>query len=135
MEDASSCGVCAGHTPLWIFGPEGLMGCEELINTALSLRTTPSLSICAMRLLWFFSAVVALHCAVGASTGKERRSTPNEDSPTVLTPEFVEIVQEIVEAGDVPGLTLAFVSLTGPPELGAWGIKSENGTNMTTDVR
>ena len=88
-----------------------------------------------MRLLWFFSAVLALHSAVGATKGKERRSSLNGTSPTILTPEFVETVQEIVDAGEVPGLTLAFVSLTGPTELGTWGIKSENGADMTTDVR
>jgi hypothetical protein len=88
-----------------------------------------------MRLLLFLlSTIVALHGAVGATTGKERRSTPNGDSATVLTPKFVETVQGIVDAGEIPGLTLAFVSLTGPAELGAWGIRSENGTNMTTDV-
>ena len=88
-----------------------------------------------MRPLWFLSAVVALHSTVGSSTSKQRRSTPNGASPTVLTPEFVETVQEIVDAGEIPGLTLAFVSLTGPAELGAWGIKSEDGTNMATNVR
>ena len=86
-------------------------------------------------LLFLLSAVVALHSVVGASTGKQQRSAPNGASPTVLTPEFVETVQEIIDVGGIPGLTLAIVSLTGPPELGAWGIKSENGTNMTTDVR
>ena len=86
-------------------------------------------------LLFLFSAVVALHSAVGASTGKQRRSAPYGASTTVLTPEFVETVQEIIDVEGIPGLSLAFVSLTGPPELGTWGIKSENGTNMTTDVR
>jgi hypothetical protein len=31
-------------------------------------------------------------------------------------------------------LTLAIVHKTKPAEFGAWGIKSENGTKMTTDV-
>jgi len=30
---------------------------------------------------------------------------------------------------------LAFINKTGPVEVGAWGVKSENGTKMTTDVR
>ena len=62
-------------------------------------------------------------------------SSTNATSTTVLTPDFVEIVQEIVDTEGIPGLTLAVVYKTGPPELGAWGIKSEDGTNMTTDVR
>jgi hypothetical protein len=85
-----------------------------------------------MRLLFFLlSIVVALHSAVDAAAGKERRSTPTN----VFTPDFVESVQKIVDAEGIPGLTLAIVNKTGPAELGAWGIKSENGTKMTTDVR
>ena len=79
--------------------------------------------------------LLAPHSAFGATAGKERRSSLNGTSATILTPDFVETVQEIVDEGGVPGLTLAIVNKTGPPELGAWGIKSENGTNMTTDVR
>ena len=81
-----------------------------------------------MRLLCFLLfIVVALHSAADTAAGKERRSTPN-----VLTPDFVESVQKIVDADGIPGLTLAIVNKTGPAEL---GIKSENGTKMTTDVR
>jgi hypothetical protein len=84
-----------------------------------------------MRLLCLLlSIVVALHSAVDAAAGKERRSTPK-----VFTPDFVQSVQKIVDAEGIPGLTLAIVNKTGPAELGAWGIKSENGTKMTTDVR
>jgi hypothetical protein len=86
-----------------------------------------------MRLLWFLlSTVVALHGTVDAT---ERRSTVKGTSPTILTPDFVETVQEIVDAAGIQGLTLAVINKTGPAELGAWGIRSENGTNMTTDVR
>ena len=84
-----------------------------------------------MRLLFFLlSIVLVLHSAVDVAAGKERRSTPK-----VLTPDFVESVQKIVDAEGIPGLTLAIINKTGPAELGAWGIKSENGTKMTTDVR
>jgi hypothetical protein len=75
------------------------------------------------------SIVIALHSAVDAAS-IERRLTPN-----VLTPDIVESVQQIVDAEGIPGLTLAIVNKTGPAELGAWGIKFENGTKMTTDVR
>ncbi len=89
-----------------------------------------------MRLLCLLlSVVVVLHSAVEATAGKERRSTVNGTSVTIITPDFVKSVQEIVDSGGVPGLTLAIVSKTGPAEFGAWGIKSENGTKMTTDVR
>jgi hypothetical protein len=108
-----------------------------------------------MRLLWFLLSIASvLHSAVESSSfeaiqprterntrvvltaGNERRSNVSgTPSATILTPDFIETVQEIVDAGGVQGLTLAIVNKTGPAELGAWGIKSENGTNMTTDVR
>jgi hypothetical protein len=89
-----------------------------------------------MRLLCLlFSVVVALHSAVEATAGNERRSTVNGTSATILTPDFVESVQKIVDSEGIPGLTLAIVNKAVPAEFGAWGIKSENGTKMTTDVR
>ena len=82
-----------------------------------------------MKLLWFLLSIgVMLHSALDLSAGKERRSTLNGTSATILTPVFIETVQEIADAGGVPGLTLAIVNKTGPAELGAWGIKSGNGT-------
>jgi hypothetical protein len=84
-----------------------------------------------MRLLCLLlSTVFALYSAVDAAAGKGQRSTPN-----VLTPDFVESVQKVVDAEGIPGLTLAIINKTGSAELGVWGIKSENGTKMTTDVR
>ena len=108
--------------------------CERLITTAFELLDRINSS--SMRLLGFLpSIVVALHSVVEAAAGKERRSTINGTSATILTPDFVESVQEIVDSEGIPGLTLAIVNKAGQTELGAWGIKSENGTKMTTDVR
>jgi hypothetical protein len=88
-----------------------------------------------MRLGLLLSTVLALHSVVGATVDKGRRSVPNGTSTTILTPDLVEFVQEVVNANEIQGLTLAIVHKTGRAELGAWGIKSENGTKMTTDVR
>ncbi|KAI0303516.1 beta-lactamase/transpeptidase-like protein [Multifurca ochricompacta] len=52
----------------------------------------------------------------------------------ILTPELTKTVQEIVDAHQIPGLALAVVHKEGPPELGAWGNRSEDGTRMTTDT-
>ncbi len=88
-----------------------------------------------MRSPWFLlSVVIVLHSAVDGTAGKERRSNVNGTSATILTPDVVQAVQQIVDSEGVQGLTLAIVNKTGPAEFGAWGIKSENGTNMTTDV-
>ena len=85
-----------------------------------------------MRLLWLLLSSFALHSVTDATADNERRSSP---SGNFLTTEFVQTVQEIVNKGGVQGLTLAIVNKTGPAEVGAWGIRSENGTKMTTDVR
>ena len=87
-----------------------------------------------MRLGFLFSVVLALRSAADATVANGRRSTLN-GSTAILTPEFVEFVQGVVDADNIQGLTLAIVHKTGPAELGAWGIKYENGTKMTTDVR
>jgi hypothetical protein len=86
-----------------------------------------------MRLVSLLSIAFALHTAVAATVGNGRRSALT--SATILTPDFVEFVQAIVDADEIKGLTMAVVHKTGPAELGAWGINSENGTKMTTDVR
>jgi len=118
------------------FGLTYMLCREKLLSTAFDVRTTPSPLSGVMRLLCFIpSVVIALHSAVGATAGKGRRSTVNGTSATILTPDFVESVQEIVDSEGIPGLTVAIVNKTGPAEFGAWGIKSENGTKMTTDVR
>jgi len=43
-------------------------------------------------------------------------------------------VQNIVDANKIPGLTVAVVDKSGHVEHGAWGVNSENGTEMTTDT-
>jgi hypothetical protein len=88
-----------------------------------------------MRLVSLISIFLVLHNTAAGTVDKGRRSTPNGTSTAILTPDLVEFVQGVVNANEIQGLTLAIVHKTGPAELGAWGIKSENGTNMTTDVR
>jgi hypothetical protein len=86
-----------------------------------------------MRLGFLLSIVLALHNEVDATVDKGQ--SPLYGTPAnLLTPDFVEIVQEIVDADKIQGLTMAIVYKAGPAELGAWGIKSEDGTKMTTDV-
>jgi hypothetical protein len=88
-----------------------------------------------MRFGFLLSIFPALCSAVDATVPIQgRQSAPNGTSGSVLTPDVVQFVQNIVEADGIPGLTLAIVHKTKPAEFGAWGIKSENGTNMTTDV-
>jgi hypothetical protein len=87
-----------------------------------------------MRLALILSIVSALYNAVDATIVKGRQSAPNGTFDSILTPDLVQAVQKIVDADKIPGLTLAVVYKNRSAEFGAWGIKSENGTKMTTDV-
>jgi len=59
---------------------------------------------------------------------------PSQAQATVFTAEFMEVIQDVVHAYQIPGLSLAIVHKDGPPEVGTWGVKSEDGTSMTADV-
>jgi len=87
-----------------------------------------------MRLWSLLPIIVALHNAANATPASAQRFPRSGTSITILTPDFVDAVQQIVDAEKIPGLTLAVVYTGGSSELGAWGIKSELGTKMTTDV-
>jgi hypothetical protein len=81
--------------------------------------------------LWSF--LFAIHAATDAIASIMQRGTP--PGASVLTPDVIGIVQNIADANKIPGLTVAIVDKSGHVEHGAWGINSENGTKMTTDVR
>lgn len=51
----------------------------------------------------------------------------------VITPELEDLIVGILNEATVPGLTLGVVH-SGGVEFGSWGKKTEEGTNMTTDV-
>ena len=89
------------------------------------------------RFLRVLPILAAFHNAADATAIKGQRSSPSlaeRSTPTILTPDFVNTVQRVVDAAKIPGLTLAIVYKDQPAEFGAWGIKSEDGTKMTTDV-
>ncbi|KAH9048267.1 beta-lactamase/transpeptidase-like protein [Lactarius hengduanensis] len=54
----------------------------------------------------------------------------------VLTPDLTDIVQEIVDTHQIPGLALALaiVRKNGHSEFGTWGKKSEDGSRVTEDT-
>ncbi len=87
-----------------------------------------------MRLALLLSIVPALYNAVDVTVVKGRESALNGTSNSILTPDLVQAVQKVVDADKIPGLTLAIVYKNRSAEFGAWGIKSENGTKMTTNV-
>jgi len=91
-----------------------------------------------MRLWSLLPVIAALHNAADATPARAQqiRVTARSGTPaSILTPDFVDAVQQVVDSKKIPGLTLAVVYKNGSSELGAWGIKSEDGIKMTTDVR
>ncbi|KAH9001587.1 beta-lactamase/transpeptidase-like protein [Lactarius akahatsu] len=52
----------------------------------------------------------------------------------ILTPDLTDIVQEIVDTHQIPGLALAIVRKNGHSEFGTWGKKSEDGSRVTEDT-
>jgi hypothetical protein len=96
-----------------------------------------NLSIDAMRLWSFLPIIAALHNIADATPARAQQiAARSSGTPaSILTPDFVDAVQKVVDSEGIPGLTLAVVYKNGSSELGAWGIKSEDGTKMTTDVR
>ncbi|KAH9180217.1 beta-lactamase/transpeptidase-like protein [Lactarius sanguifluus] len=52
----------------------------------------------------------------------------------VLTPDFTDIIQGIVDTHQIPGLALAIVRKNGHSEFGTWGKKSEDGSRVTEDT-
>jgi hypothetical protein len=52
----------------------------------------------------------------------------------IITPEFSDFVQNVMQRLDVPGLSLAISRHGGTPEVGAWGHKTEDGDPVTPDV-
>jgi len=90
-----------------------------------------------MRLSFLLPIIVLLRNATGVIADVQQRSHsvgPSGTEKTILTPDFVQAVQNIIDAEKIPGLTMAVVRENGPTEFGAWGIKSEDGAKMTTDV-
>ncbi|KAI0271642.1 beta-lactamase/transpeptidase-like protein [Gloeopeniophorella convolvens] len=85
-----------------------------------------------LRLVFLLSSLAPYAFASGAQ--QSPLSQPSRVPQPILTPEFTRAIQEILDSYGVPGLTLAVVRRDGPTELGAWGIKSEDGAGMTTDT-
>jgi hypothetical protein len=88
-----------------------------------------------MRFWSLLPIITALHNVADVTATSVRLLTRSDTPASILTPDFVDVVQKVVNKYEIPGLTLAVVFENGSSELGAWGIKSEDGTNMTTDVR
>lgn len=82
---------------------------------------------------WHAFGVHALNQEVSqlAFSIQSNRTTGN----SIITPELSEYIETLRSEWNIPGITLGVVHSGGKVELGAWGRKSEDGDEMTTDVR
>lgn len=56
------------------------------------------------------------------------------DHRKAITPDIRQFAEDVLRNGSVPGAAIGVVWPDRPVELTTFGIKSEDGTNMTTDV-
>ena len=63
-----------------------------------------------------------------------RAGSTGGNANRVLTPELKQLVQDVVDNGTVPGLSLAVVHDGDVVEFETWGRKTEDGDEMTVDV-
>lgn len=52
----------------------------------------------------------------------------------ILTPEFSSFVDGVLAKFNLPGVSISVSRKDGTSELGAWGIRTEDGEQMTPDV-
>ncbi len=86
-----------------------------------------------MRLGFLLSIFPALYNAVDAAVVK--LDGRQSGSGSVLTPDVVQLMQKALDANGIPGFAVAIVHKNKSTEYGTWGMKYEDGTKMTKDVR
>jgi hypothetical protein len=68
---------------------------------------------------------------IACATGNQH---PFDVLELVLTPDLTDIIQEVVDSHQIPGLASAVVLKSGHSEFGTRGKKSEDGSRVTEDV-
>lgn len=80
-------------------------------------------------------AALAVLCQTTFVLASVQQVLTSGDAGKALPTDIIETIQSIVDAHDVPGLSIAFVRPGGSVEYGNWGVRSEDGDAMTSDVR
>jgi hypothetical protein len=65
----------------------------------------------------------------------ESSAVLDQVGPPLITPEVEQLVQNVLVNGSIPGMALGIVRLDGTVESRGFGIKTEDGAEMTPDVR
>lgn len=80
------------------------------------------------------AAVTSSGCLADQIPLTSEQIFPSTSAKRVVTPEFTKHVKQLMGTGKIPGLTLGIVHPDGQVEFGAWGSKTEEFDNMTTDT-
>ncbi|VDC03880.1 unnamed protein product [Peniophora sp. CBMAI 1063] len=83
------------------------------------------------------TALAALYQGIFVLGGTQHVFSSGASSTTdgqLLPPDIIKSIQSIVDAHEVPGMSLAFVRPGVAVEFGNWGIRSEDGEAMTSDT-
>ena len=75
--------------------------------------------------MFLFSTLILLTSLVAYGSASQK----------AITHELSHHIQHLLDSTRTPGLTLGVVHPTGTTEIGAWGVRSEDGEVTTEDVR
>ena len=109
-----------------------------IFDTAASRRTIPMavLAIGAGLLAW--PLVSYLYPNVFSQTSLQT-GTPNPhvhlNQGSVITPQLSAFIEDTLALENITGLSVAVISRDGEPEFHAWGYRTEDGDEVTPDVR
>lgn len=67
-------------------------------------------------------------------TGTDDSSILASAHKRAITPDVAALVEELMRKGGIPGLSLGIVHSNHTTEVEAWGIKTEDGDELATDV-
>lgn len=86
-----------------------------------------------MTVMSLIRGIVALLLVAGCLAQQEVLSV--EDRKRAITPAISDLGDRLLKEGKIPGLSIGVVHSNGTVELKSWGVKTEDGDAMTSDVR
>ncbi|KAI0042675.1 beta-lactamase/transpeptidase-like protein [Auriscalpium vulgare] len=78
--------------------------------------------------------LLALVCEAVDLSAADHRQLQQPLAQAIFTPGLVKAIQRVLDAHDVPGLSVGVVRSDGVAEYGGWGVRSEDGDGMTSDT-
>lgn len=96
--------------------------------TLLTWFSTGHVTLSTLYALLFYGITTTLAASPSGVT------TIGNGNVQTLTPALVEYIQNQIDTRVLPGVAVAVVHGDGSLEYGSWGVRTEDGVNMTTNV-